>query len=122
MENKEIIDNKTIGKDKKNTNKWYIINLVSFLISFNSLKIGINSYRYLSNMDEYTFGISMIFLVPLFIFLFSIFMLILSITSIIFEGISIKEIIKSNKNIIWKIIGIIEISIYVYYVLNIFRK
>lgn len=108
------IDNKQENnkQKEKSINMWYVINIILFISSFLTYKLGSNAFNYLFNMNEYEMGIGMIFLLPIWIFLFGGLMIVLSIASFVFEILSINQIIKKG-NLLFKIINLIEIICYV---------
>lgn len=106
--------------NKKTSTKWKIINIFCFIGSFILIQSSSNIWNWLVNMDEYTLGISMIFLFPLLVAMFCLVLLQFGITAAIFVFISMRNIIKEckeNKKIAYIILSI-EIILYVIYILN----
>ena len=94
-----------------------LINIFLFFLTIIFFNISMSVFGYLFNLDEYTLGITMIFLWPFFVFTFGCFMMGMAITTLVFEIISISKIIRESKNKGFKVIVILEICSYVIYLL-----
>ena len=109
-------------KDSLKNNKWKKVHIMCFVSSFILIQLAFNIWNWLINLDEYTLGISMIFLFPLLVVLFCLMLMLLGIVATVFVFISMRNIIKEykeNKKVVYIILGI-EIILYVIYILNCF--
>ena len=108
--------NKKLFNEKRNLNRWCIANIILFFVSILFFVIGMSTFKYLINANEYTLGIGMIFFLPVILLFIAGFATLLGIIAFIFEIISIRKIFVGNVNNIFKIFSILELVIYVFFV------
>jgi hypothetical protein len=115
----EIIENDSKEQYTKK-NKWKKTNISCFIGSLILVQLASSIWNWLVNLDEYTIGLSMLFLFPAFVAIFCLVLMQLAIVAAVFVFMSMKNIIKeyNEKKKMWVIILGIEIILYVIYILS----
>lgn len=107
-ENTNTSDSNINPKSTTNLNNWYLINILSFSLSFIILKSGNMAINYFDDIIENN-AIQMVFLYPLVFLLLGIQALLLYIVVSVFEYISIIKVLKHKKSTFFVLIALVEI-------------